>query len=139
MPAFVDTNVLIYAIVGEAHERRKRDIARDLLRGDDRVLSYQVLAEFCHQATRKGRSGALTLERASQYVRAFSRFPIVPGTTELVMEGLQLRRSTNYSMWDCMIIAAAKAGGCDTLLSEDMDDGRTVHDVTIVNPFAETA
>lgn len=136
MPAFVDTNVLIYAIVGEEHERAKRHIARDMLRRDDLVLSYQVLTEFCHQATRRNRSGALTPERASQYVRAFSRFHIVPGTTELVLTGLELRRTTNYSMWDCMIIAAAKAGGCDTLLSEDMDHKRNVAGVTVVNPFA---
>lgn len=139
MPAFVDTNVLIYAIVGEEHEHAKRNIARQVLRGEDHVLSYQVLAEFCHQATRQSRSRALTPERASQYVRAFSRFPIVPGTPELIAAGLELRRTTNYSIWDCMIIAAAQAGGCDTLLSEDMDHDGTVGGVTIVNPFAEAA
>ena len=136
MPAFVDTNVLVYAIVGEEHENAKRGIARQVLREHDRVLSYQVLVEFCYQATRRNRPGSMTPERASQYVRAFSRFPIVPGTPSLIEAGLDLRRTTNYSIWDCMIIAAAQAGGCQTLLSEDMDHGRVVGGVTIINPFA---
>lgn len=139
MPAFVDTNVLIYAIVGEEHEHAKRNIARRVLRGKDHVLSYQVLAEFCYQATRQSRSRALTPERASQYVHAFSRFRIIPGSIDLITAGLALRKQTNYSIWDCMIIAAAQAGGCDTLLSEDMDHDRTVGGVTIVNPFAKAA
>lgn len=139
MPAFVDTNVLIYAIVADEHERAKRDIARQLLRQEDRVLSYQVLVEFCHQATRPSRSGALAPERVSQYLHAFSRFPIVPGTPELIAAGLKLRLATNYSIWDCMIVAAAQAGGCDTLFSEDMEHGRAIAGVTIVNPFYEAA
>jgi len=47
MPAFADTNVLLYALVAEDHESDKRDIARQILSREDLVLSYQVLVEFC--------------------------------------------------------------------------------------------
>lgn len=135
MPAFVDTNILLYALVAEEHESDKRDIARQILSREDLVLSYQVLVEFCYQATRPSRTGALTPERATRYVRAFSRFPIVTGRQDLVFAGLELRRLTNYSIWDCMIIAAAREAGCDTLLSEDMADGHAIAGLSIVNPF----
>lgn len=34
-----------------------------------------------------------------------------------------------------MIVAAARAQGCELLYSEDMDDGRIIGGMRIVNPF----
>jgi predicted nucleic acid-binding protein len=44
---------------------------------------------------------------------------------------------TGYSWHDALIVAAALDLGCRTLLSEDLQHGRAVRGLTIVNPFAE--
>ena len=40
------------------------------------------------------------------------------------------------SYWDCLIVAAAQAAGCDYLLSEDLQDGQRLDSVTVINPLA---
>ena len=56
---FLDTNVLLYAVSASPAERRKRDLARQLLQEDDWTVSVQVLQEFVVQATRASRPEAL--------------------------------------------------------------------------------
>jgi predicted nucleic acid-binding protein len=34
-----------------------------------------------------------------------------------------------------LIVAAAVEAGCDTLLTEEMQDGRTIGGLTVVDPF----
>ena len=38
-----------------------------------------------------------------------------------------------------VIVASARGAGCDTLYIEDMQHGRTIGDLTIVNPFLASA
>ncbi|MBO6637345.1 MAG: PIN domain-containing protein [Roseitalea sp.] len=139
MPVFVDTNIVLYAISTDPRETAKRDIAYNVLQRDDFRVSTQVLLEFYAQATRPGSDHRISHGEASDIIIGLRRTGIIDVTQHLVFTGLELRRITNYSMWDCMIIAAAKAGGCDTLLSEDMDHGHAIAGVTILNPFAEPA
>ena len=39
------------------------------------------------------------------------------------------------SWWDALIVAASQAGGCTHLLTEDLQDGQSFGDVTVVDPF----
>lgn len=48
-----------------------------------------------------------------------------------------VEQQTNYSWWDCLIVAAAIAQGCDTLATEDMQHGRVLDGLRIVNPFRD--
>ncbi len=49
---------------------------------------------------------------------------------------MALARDHGFAFYDALIVAAALEGGCDTLFSEDMQHGRDVGGLTIVNPFA---
>jgi predicted nucleic acid-binding protein len=40
------------------------------------------------------------------------------------------------SYWDAAILAAASQMGCQTLYSEDLNDGQTYDGVTVINPFS---
>lgn len=136
MSVFIDTNVCVYALVAEDHEARKRQVALDILKRDDGVISQQVLAETYRQATRRGRTNALSHAEAEAFLRSLERFPIIANTSDLFFKGLSLRTLTNYSIWDCLIIAAALQAGCDTILSEDMARGHVIGGLSIVDPFA---
>ena len=49
--------------------------------------------------------------------------------------GIEILERCKTSFWDAMIIAAARAQGCDVLYSEDLQDGRIIDGMRIVNPF----
>lgn len=132
---FVDTNVLLYAISTAPDEAAKAREARTLLDGDDLALSVQVLQEFYVQATRKGRSDALTPRQASQLVEAFLRFPVQDTTVALMKAAIDASSRFRISYWDAAILEAARSLGCRTLLSEDLAHGRDYEGVVVRNPF----
>lgn len=135
MAAFLDTNILVYSISMAEDEAKKRDKAIELLDRDDSVLSIQVLQEFYVQATRPSRGGALSHATAAAFLRTFARFRIQENTLAVLNSALEVRDLTGFSFWDCNIVAAAEAAGCDTLYSEDLSDGRQINGVLVVNPF----
>jgi len=52
---------------------------------------------------------------------------------------LSLAKRYGFSVFDAMIVASALQGGCDTLWSEDMQNGMLVEDrLRIGNPFRQT-
>jgi predicted nucleic acid-binding protein len=50
---------------------------------------------------------------------------------------IALARDHRLSFYDALIVAAAQEAGCDTLYTEDMQHGRALGGLTIVNPFIE--
>ena len=135
MTAFVDTNVLLYAVSAAPEEEVKRVRAWALIDGGDLALSVQVLQEFYAQATRPTREDRMTPETAGAFVEKWRRFPVQETTLALLDLGLDVQRRHRFSFWDSMIVAAARAQGCEILWSEDMDDGRMVDGMRIANPF----
>lgn len=136
MTAFLDTNVLLYAIGDAAEEAAKCERARALIDEGENALSMQVLQEFYYQATRPRRSWALSHDEARRMIEAWRRFPVQETTLALFDLGLDVQRRHRFSFWDSMVVAAARAQGCDVLWSEDTDDGRIVDGMRIANPFA---
>lgn len=135
MSVFLDTNVLIYAVLQSEEAGYKQRVARELLSRHDCVLSVQVLQEFITQAARPTRPDALTLEQAVDHVTAWRRFPVQETTLALFEQGLKIERDHKFAHWDSMIVAAARAQGCDILYSEHMQDGRIIDGLRIVDPF----
>lgn len=59
-----------------------------------------------------------------------------PLTFEIHQSGLRLAERYGFSIYDSFIVAAALAADCDTLWSEDMQDGMVVDArLRIANPF----
>lgn len=132
---FVDTNILLYAATGAPESAAKARVADALLREADLGLSVQVLQEFYVQATRVSRAGRLREEDALALLRAWSRFPVQALTLAIFHAALASARRFRISYWDASIIEAARALGCDTVLSEDLQDGQNFAGVRVVNPF----
>ena len=51
-------------------------------------------------------------------------------------EALALSRTHGFSFYDSLIVASALEAGCDTLLTEDLQTGRRIVGLTIVDPFS---
>lgn len=132
---FVDTNVLLYAVSSHPGERAKAERAAELLGSPDLGLSVQVLQEFYVQATRATAPAALSHSAAVEFLTALMHFPIQETTVGLWRSALAARARWQLSYWDAAIVEAARALGCDTLLTEDLQDGQDFGGVRVVNPF----
>ena len=66
----------------------------------------------------------------------FTVFEVVQVTTERILRAVDISVFHQLSFWDSLIISTAEAARCETLLTEDMNDGQIIEGVRIVNPFA---
>ena len=98
------------------------------------MISVQVLNEIANVARRKmGLSWSETRAFLS-IIRGL--LPVQALTIEIHKTGLALAERFGLSPWDTMIAASALHADCDTLWSEDMQDGIVLDDRRrIVNSF----
>lgn len=136
MAVFVDTNVLVYA--RDASEPRKQPRATEWLAhlwrtGSGRV-SLQVLQEYYVTVTQKLRPG-LDRERARRDVRRLLVWRPLPIDVSVVERAWMVQDRFGLSLWDGMILAAARLTGCDSVLTEDLQDELDLDGIRVVNPF----
>jgi len=136
---FVDTNVLLYAASTDPRETKKSRTALALLDATDLALSVQVLQEFFVQATRASRADRLSHAQAAGLVEAFLRFPVQETTPAVMRDAIAICERHRLSYWDSAILAAARALGCDVVLTEDLAHGRSYDGVRVENPFRARA
>jgi len=60
---------------------------------------------------------------------------VVYPTSDFIATGLDLAATTKHSFYDSLIILAALEAGCSVLYTEDMQDGQTIRNLSIVNPL----
>ena len=134
----LDTNILVYAVdrdSGERHVRARSLVGRAARR--DCVLTVQALAEFFHATTRKN---LLPPERASVFVRNWlDVFQVASAGDMALVDAMDAVREHRLSFWDAMLWATARQSGCSAILSEDMQDGRRLSGVELINPFTADA
>ena len=135
MAAFVDTNVLLYAVSTVRDEVDKYVTARAILDRDDVVLSAQVLQEFYVQATRSTKTDRLAHDSAVSLIESWLRFRVIETTVSLVQQALATAARWHISYWDAAIVEAARIGNCPVVLSEDLQPGMNFAGVTVRNPF----
>ena len=132
---FVDTNVLVYAASTDARDQHKSNFARTLLKQRDLALSVQVLQEFYVQVTRATRSDRLSHDDAVSLMLTWQRFRVQDLTLGIVMNATTAAARWQISYWDAAILESARAAGCDTVLSEDLQHGQNFGGVQVLNPF----
>jgi predicted nucleic acid-binding protein len=127
---FFDSIVFLYVASGDP---AKADRAERLI-GEGGIISVQVLNEITNVARRK--MGMSWMETHTFLSLVRSLLPVQPLTIDVHETGLALAERYGISVYDAMIAASALHADCDTLWSEDMQDGMTLDDrVRIINPF----
>jgi predicted nucleic acid-binding protein len=96
------------------------------------MLSTQVLIELFSNLHRKL---GITRERAALVCYSLTDWAVVPSDLPLVMKAMARSAQSQLSIWDCMIVEAALAGGAQTLYSEDFAHGQRFGALRVVNPF----
>jgi predicted nucleic acid-binding protein len=133
--AFLDTNVLVYANDSRDPEKQKvaADIVAQHMRSGMGAISFQVMQEYAQTALSKlGQREDVVL----RVLRLFEALTVVPGAPALVRRAVELRRVYGISFWDAGIVAAAEEADCDTLFTEDFNEGQFYGGIRVVNPFA---
>ncbi|MBX3011892.1 MAG: PIN domain-containing protein [Caldilineaceae bacterium] len=138
---FLDTNILVYSFdkTAPAKQRIARQLLRHGLQTQRGVISTQVIQEFLNLATRKF-SPPLVLPEAREYLQS-TAVPLCQHFPSIAFyeQALLIQLETGYAWYDALIITAAIETNCATLLSEDLQDGQTIHGLTILNPFRASA
>ncbi len=132
---FVDTNILLYAYVatGERHEVASALVDR-LWRERRGALSVQVLQEFYVNATRKVEE-AIDPQAAVDRLKSLVRWRVHSPLPDDVIVAATLSSRHQLSFWDAMIVRSAAELRCDTLWTENLNDGQVIGGVRIANPF----
>jgi predicted nucleic acid-binding protein len=138
---FLDTNIFVYSF--DATSPTKQVIARQLIQhalvSGQGAVSSQVVQEFLNVARRKF-THPMTTTEAQEYLHVVLT-PLCQHYPSLTYYdyALRLQEETGFSFYDALIVTAAMELGCQTLWSEDLQHGRTLHGLTILNPFQELA
>ncbi|MGY6554470.1 MAG: PIN domain-containing protein [Wenzhouxiangella sp.] len=135
---FIDTNVLVHHI--DDSDPRKTDIAHDILRDaiatGNACISFQVVQEFLNVMLRKAER-PLSPEQAQSYLaEVLSPLCRIFASIPLYQNAIDLQARYRFGFNDSLIVAAALSAGCRELLTEDLQHGQRIENLTIRNPFA---
>lgn len=135
---FLDTNILLYAYDLDAPH--KREVALGIVEEGwhslgETAICVQVLQELHVNMERMG----VAKEEIHAVMQDFSMWPIVENTLPLLHAGLVEKSRWQLSLWDAMILAAARASGARELISEDFSNGQDYDGILVINPFEQSA
>jgi predicted nucleic acid-binding protein len=119
---FFDTNVLLYIT---SSDPAKADRTEELIHTGG-MISVQVLNEIANVARRK--MGMSWTETRAFLSMIRGLLPVQPLTIEIHETSLALAERYGLSIYNAMIAASALYADCDTLWSEDMEDGILLDD-----------
>jgi predicted nucleic acid-binding protein len=129
----LDSNILVYAELTPDEAKGQRSRALIAAAAADGVIAMQALAELLRVVQRKS---ADRLEGAIAQVREYLEFFRAPLTTdEVLLAGAAIARDHKLQLWDAVIVAASARAGAEVLLTEDLQDGRVVGGLRVINPF----
>jgi len=131
---FLDTNILLYAY--DLAAPTKRAVALRLVEQGwsslgEAAISVQVLQELHVNLDKRGVSRA----EAAQVIRDFSQWPVVDNSLVLLLSALEEQARWQISLWDALILAAARASGAAELITEDFNHGQDYGGIRAINPF----
>jgi predicted nucleic acid-binding protein len=130
----IDSNVLIYAELEPDSEKGRRSAELILQAARDGVIPAQVLGEFLRFVQRRV-PGAF--EDAVRQALLYQSLFLIPPTTEAIINSAsEMAHAHRMQLWDCVVCTASAQAGARVLLTEDMQDGRLVDGLRLVNPFA---
>lgn len=129
--AFIDTNVVIYALGPNSNKAR---LAAPLFAAKP-FISTQVLSETANVATKKLALPSSEVRKLLTTLESMCRVEIlIPATMHFALD---IAERYGFSWYDSLIIATALDAGCDTLYTEDLQHGQLIEGrLTITNPFA---
>jgi predicted nucleic acid-binding protein len=129
----LDSSILVYAELEPETDKGQR--AADLITraARDGVIPVQALGEFLRVVQRRAPAAFADAVRQAEIYRAVFLTP--PTTDDVMAAAAELAAAHGLRMWDAVICAAAERGGARAVLTEDLQDGRILQGMRLINPF----
>src|SRR3984957_19757446 len=128
--SFLDSNIVLYLA---SEDLLKADRAQELV-ADGGTISVQVLNEIANVSRRK--MGLSWAETRNFLLMIRGLLEVKPVTIDIHNVGISLAERYQLSVYDAMIVSAALSAECDTLLSEDLQNGLLINErLRVLNPF----
>jgi len=128
--SFLDSNIVLYLA---SEDPAKADRAQELV-AEGGTISVQVLNEIANVSRRK--MGLSWAETRNFLLMIRGLLEVKPITIEIHDVGISLAERYQLPVYDSMIVSAALAAECGTLLSEDLQNGLLINGrLRVVNPF----
>jgi predicted nucleic acid-binding protein len=128
--SFLDSNIVLYLA---SEDLLKADRAQELV-AEGGTISVQVLNEIANISRRK--MGLSWAETRNFLLMIRGLLKVEPITVEIHDVGISLAERYQLSVYDSMIVSAALSAECDTLLSEDLQNGLLINGrLRVLNPF----
>jgi predicted nucleic acid-binding protein len=137
---FVDTNILVYAMAAGDQVRSPvaQRLIEHLMSMNAFRTSTQILQELFVTLTRKG-PRPLGAAAALRYLDQLAAHPVVTPDYALIRQAAELSDSARLSFWDALVVVSAARARAVKLYTEDLQHGRPILGVEIVNPFRPSA
>ena len=128
--SFLASNIVLYLA---SEDLLKADRAQELV-AEGGTISVQVLNEIANISRRK--MGLSWAETRNFLLMIRGLLKVEPITIEIHDVGISLAERYQLSIYDSMIVSAALSAECDTLLSEDLQNGLLINgQLRVLNPF----
>ncbi|WAC20145.1 PIN domain-containing protein [Luteolibacter sp. SL250] len=131
---FLDTNVIVYSFDQSSPAKRERSL--ELLRGDSWAVSWQVVQEFASVALHRFKAPMSEGDLADYIELILMPHCRVFPSASIYRQALAVREQTGYRFYDSLVVTAALESGAKFLYSEDLQHGRKIGGMMIVNPFS---
>ena len=119
------------------HKQRKaQELITNGIEQESLILSVQVVGEFFNVVTRHIPQ-PMTPDEAQEIIGTISILPVQEIDLAIVNRAIATHKTYRISYWDALIVSAAERAGCNLILSEDLSDGQTYHNIVVRNPFTE--
>ena len=131
---FLDTNVLLYAYDLDAPAKRAvalRFVEQAWTSPGETAISVQVLQEMHVNLEKRG----VPRVEAGQIIRDYAQWSVVDNTLDLLLSAVDEQVRWKISLWDALILAAARVSGASELITEDLNHGQDYGGVRAINPF----
>src|ERR1700756_4068697 len=122
---FLDTNIFAYSFDTKAPAKAKRAtrLIRQAVDTGKGIVSYQVVQEFFNVAFRRF-AQPMSVAEAEQYlITVFRPLLSIHSSPALYVEALRIAGKHRLAWYDSIIVASALESHCDTLYSEDFQQG----------------
>jgi predicted nucleic acid-binding protein len=129
----LDSSILIYAEVEPETEKGRRAAEIILLAAQNGVIPVQVFGEFLRFIQRRAPAAFAS---ACAQVDVYSSLFVTPATSDEILSlAMEIAEAHGLQVWDAVICAAAERAGARVLVTEDLQDGRDLAGLRILNPF----
>ena len=126
---FIDSNIALYIVEPNGSKAERVFEILD----EHPVITVQVLNEFANVARKKHKLDWIEIRDGLEHL--VDCCEVLPLTQGVHVRALEIAEKNLIGIYDALIVAAAELSGCDTLYTEDLNNGQRIGRVTIVNPF----